>query len=111
MPGGILFWDPGTHASLLWQTLTEVIRLSGCAWPPGWFIHKFTAITTMALPKGGHSHRSRTGRRYTTTVSWLDGGWAHRVEPPPEAASPSSCAGVVLGQIPSIGSLRDFSQH
>jgi hypothetical protein len=28
--------------------LTEVIRLSGCAWPPGWFIHKFTAITTMA---------------------------------------------------------------
>jgi hypothetical protein len=25
-----------------------VIRLSGCAWPPGWFIHKFTAITTMA---------------------------------------------------------------
>jgi len=29
----------GTRASLLCQTLTEVIRLSGCAWPPGWFIH------------------------------------------------------------------------
>jgi hypothetical protein len=28
--------------------LSEVTLLSGCARPPGWFIHKFTAITIMA---------------------------------------------------------------
>jgi hypothetical protein len=41
-------WDPGHARIRLCQTLTEVIRLFGCAWPPGWFIHEFTAIMTMA---------------------------------------------------------------
>jgi hypothetical protein len=41
----------------------------------------------------------------------MAGRWLGSPSGPPDAASPSSCAGVVLGQIPGIGSLRDFSQH
>ena len=138
--------------------------------PPGWFIHKFTAITTMAPktplaaigtllqmcaqqrglvqfriaahhqhpalmcpdslqktdehvtfamsayePYGGPCQREgiATGLGLTTLHhnGVMAGRWLGSPGGAFPAASPSSCAGVVLRQIPSIGSLRDFSQH